>query len=248
LVLFLGVRGDVRAQAQVGTQNQVQPKAQAQPQGKEQPQVQVNLPPSTDSRAAVPAGAHVIDGVAARIEDDIIMESEVRELSAFQQLVDGKSKPRSDVIRELADQWILRGEAKTALFATPSQQDVDRSYAQFVKQFASPEDFKARCMAADLTDAAVRRMIEQQLYLSRFLDYRFRPEAQVDRQQIETYYRDEFVPQLKARNQAVPSVDDVADTIREVLIQRAINDNATKWLDDTRGRLRIDIVQEGNGS
>lgn len=241
LLVFLGARGDVRAQAQVGTQNQAQGKAQPQPQ------LQTNLPTSTDSRAAVPAGV-MIDGVTARIEDDIIMESEVRELSAFQQLVDGKSKPRSDVIRELADQWILRGEAKTALFASPSKEDVDRAYTQFVKQFASPEDFKARCMAADLTDAAVRRMIEQQLYLSRFLDYRFRPEAEVDPQQIETYYRDEFVPQLKARNQAVPPVDDVADTIREVLIQRAINENATKWLDDTRSRLRIDIVQEGNGS
>src|ERR1700733_15220973 len=108
LVAFLGARGDVRAQAQVGTQNQ------AQAQVKAQPQIQTHLPPSTDSRAAVPPGSHVIDGVAARIEDDIIMESEVRELSAFQQLVDGKPKPRSDVIRELADQWILRGEAKTA--------------------------------------------------------------------------------------------------------------------------------------
>ena len=61
------------------------------------------------------------------------------------------------------------------------------------KQFASPEEFKKRCAAAGLTEAAVRRMLEQQLYLSRFLDYRFRPAAQVDAKQIETYYNDEFV-------------------------------------------------------
>jgi hypothetical protein len=46
----------------------------------------------------------------------------------------------------------------------------------------------------------------------------------------------------------VPPLDDVDDTIREVLIQRAINDRATKWLDDTRDRLRIDIVSQGSGS
>ncbi len=199
-------------------------------------------------QSPTPAGARIVDGVAARIEGDIITESEVRELSAFQLLVDGKSKPRGDVINELADQWIVRGEAKTELFPSPSKEDVDRAYQQFVKQFPSADVFKARCAAAGLSDAAVRRMIEQQLYLSRFLDYRFRPQAQMEPQDIEAYYEKEFVPQLKAHNEAVPSVDSVADTIREVLIQRAINDNSTKWLDDTRGRLQIDVIPEGTGS
>ena len=211
--------------------------------------VRAQMQPASDKgRSQIQGGARSIDGVAARIEDDIITQSEVRELSAFQQLVDGKSMARGEVINELANQWIVRGEAKTELFPSPSQEDVDRSYAEFLKQFASPEDFKARCATAGLNDAAVRRMIEQQLYLSRFLDYRFRPQAQVEQQDIETYYEKEFVPQLKARNQTVPPVDSVADTIREVLTQRSINDNAMKWLDDTRGRLRIDVVPEGSGS
>jgi hypothetical protein len=205
-------------------------------------------PPSDKAQSQVQSGARSIDGVAARIEDDIITQSEVRELSAFQQLVDGKSMARGEVINELANQWIVRGEAKTELFPSPSQEDVDRSYAEFLKQFASPEDFKARCATAGLNDAAVRRMIEQQLYLSRFLDYRFRPQAQVEQQDIETYYEKEFVPQLKARNQTVPPVDSVADTIREVLTQRSISDNAAKWLDDARSHLRIDLVPEGSGS
>jgi hypothetical protein len=88
-------------------------------------------------------------------------------------------------------------------------------------------------------------MLAEQLYLSRFLDYRFRPAAQIDSQQIEDYYRDEFTPQVKAKNQAVPPLEDVEDTIREVLIQRAISDRSVQWLDDTRSRLRIDVVSNG---
>src|SRR6202021_1069161 len=119
-------------------------------------------PPSgggTDSRAGNTPGEETVDGIAARIEDDIITESEVRELSAFQELVDGKPKPRSEIIKELADQWIVRGEA------------------------------------------ALRRILTQQLFLSRFIDYRFRPAAQVDEPQIETFYHDEFAPQLEAKKQ-----------------------------------------------
>jgi hypothetical protein len=200
----------------------------------------------------LPPGAggntQTVDGVAARIEDDILTESEVQELGAFQQLVDGQMKPRLELIRELADQWIIRGEANTAKFAQPPAEAVDRAYVQFVKQFPSPEEYQKRREAAGLTEAGVRRMVREQLYLSSFLDYRFRPAAQVDDKQIETYFSDEFAPQLKARGEAVPALEDVEDTIREVLVQRAISDRATKWLDETREHLKIDIVAREKAS
>ncbi len=201
--------------------------------------------PQAPSSAAVADGGQTVDGVAARIEDDILTESEVRELGAFQQLVDGTEKPRTERIRELADQWIVRGEIENAKYPPPTDADADRAYAQLEAQFPSPEEFTKRCAAAGLTEAAVRRMLVQQLYLSRFLDFRFRPAAQIDSKQIETYYNDEFVPQLKARNQTVPPLEDVEDTVREVLIQRAISERATQWLDDTRGRLKIDVMSDG---
>jgi hypothetical protein len=206
--------------------------------------------PSTaaGSSAGRTVGEQTLDGIAARIEDDIITESEVRELSAFQELVDGKPKPRNEILKELADQWIVRGEAALAAFPSASHADVDRAYQGFVKQFPSLQEFQARCAAVGLTDAAVRRILQQQLFLSRFIDYRFRPAAQVDEAQIAAYYHDEFAPQLTVKNQPVPPLEDVEDTIREVLIQRAINDRATKWLDDTREHLKIDIVAQGAGS
>jgi hypothetical protein len=208
-----------------------------------------DLPPASyASGSSVSSGAQQVDGVAARIEDDIIAESEVGELGAFQMLVDGKTKPRAELIRELSDQWLIRSEANATKYPQVPTADVDRAYAEFLKQFPSEEDFQKRRAAAGLTGAAVRRMVAQQLYLSRFIDYRFRPEAQVSDEQVEAYYRDEFSPQLKARNEDVPPLDDVDDTIREVLIQRAISDRAAKWLSDSRDRLKIDIVAQGSGS
>jgi hypothetical protein len=204
------------------------------------------LPPA--ARSSGSSGAQQVDGVAARIEDDIITESEVRELAAFQLLVDGKSKPRLDLISELSDQWLILAEAKATKYPHPPATDVDRAYAEFAKQYSSPEEFQKRCASAGLTEAAVRRMLAQQLYLSRFIDYRFRPEAQVSDEQVETYYRDEFSPQLKARNEPVPPLDDVDDTIREVLIQKAISERAAKWLSESRERLKIDVVSQGSAS
>lgn len=206
-----------------------------------------NIPPQATSLPASAApGPQTVDRIAARIEDDIIMESDVRELAGFQELVDGHSKSRSEVIRELAGEWIVRGEADGARYPRPTNDDIENAYKRLAGQFASPEEFKKRVATAGLSEAAVRRMLGQQLYLSRFLDYRFRPSAQVDQKQIETYYSEEFAPQLKRRGEPVPPLDEVADTIREVLAQRAITDRANQWIDETRAGLKIDVIADGS--
>lgn len=202
---------------------------------------------SVTANPIVPSVPRPIDGIAARIEDDIITESEVRELGAFQQLVNGSARSREEIIRELADQWVVRQEASTTNYKQPPEEEVESASEQFVKKFPSPAVFQSRIAAVGLSESAVRRLLEQQVYLSRFLEYRFRPAAQIDPKQVETYYQEEFVPQLKKRGAEVPPLDDVEDTIREVLVQRAINDRANKWLEDMRGRIKIDIVPEGAG-
>jgi hypothetical protein len=189
--------------------------------------------------------AQRVDGIAARIEDDILTDSELRELAEFQKLVDGKAKPRDVLIGELTDQWIVRGEAESIKYPQPTPADVDRAYAQLARQYRSVEEFKKECLAAGLSELTVRRLLQEQLYLARFLDYRFRAAVQITDEQISAYYENEFLPQLKARGEKIPALGDVSDTIREVLVQREISDRSTKWLADARQRMRIDVLPSG---
>lgn len=193
------------------------------------------------------SGNAVVDGIAARVEDDIITESEVRELSGFQELVEGHAAPRNKVLDELIDQWIIRTEANAALFPHPAEVEVGRELERLRQQFASPETFHARLRALGLDETAVRRLLRQELFLTRFLDYRFRPTEQVDQKQIEDYYHQELALQLAARGQPLPPLEEVENQIREVLIQREINDRATRWLDDSKSRLKIDVSPGGSG-
>lgn len=201
-----------------------------------------------DKSGVIDSTPRTIDSVAVRIEDDIIMESEVRQLGKFQELVDGKVKPREELLSELEDQWIIRGEAKASKFGPPSAEDVDKAYASLSSQFGSPEKFQEELIFVGLTEKDVRRLLADQLYFARFLDYRFRPAAQVDDSQVAAYYRDEFVPAMKAKGQTPPPLEEVQDRIHEVLVQQAITDRADKWLDEARGQLRIEIPSEDKGS
>ena len=78
-----------------------------------------------------------------------------------------------------------------------------------------------------------------QAYLSNYLDSRFRPTVQVDEQAIKDFYEQAVIPRAKARGQEPPSFETARDVIQEALIQRGINEQADKWLKESRDRLSI---------
>jgi hypothetical protein len=187
-----------------------------------------------------PSAQELIDRIVARIENDIILLSDVRELSRYQQFVDGKAESDQEILSRLIDQWIVRNEAKAALFPPPSDEDVDRSLRRLKRSFSSPEEFEERRKQSGLTDEDILRMLKSQLYLSNYLDTRFRPSIHIDEQAIEDYYKTRVVPRAESRGQTPPSIEAAHDFIQEALVQRAINVQADKWLKESRARVRVD--------
>src|SRR5271156_6925877 len=73
------------------------------------------------------AAQEMIDRIVARVEDDVILLSEVQELSRYQQLADGKSESDAQILDRLIDQWIVRTEAETARSLQPADDDLHRN-------------------------------------------------------------------------------------------------------------------------
>jgi hypothetical protein len=182
----------------------------------------------------------VLDRMVARVENDIILLSDVRELGRYQQFVDGKAESDKEILDRLIDQWIVRNEAKAALFPQPSEEDIDRSLRRLKRSFSSPEAFEERKKQSGLTDEDILRMLKSQLYLSNYLDTRFRPSIQIDEPAIEDYYKTRVVPRAESRGQTPPTIEAAHDFIQEALVQRAINVQADKWLKESRTRVRVD--------
>jgi len=182
----------------------------------------------------------VLDRIVARIENDIILLSDVRELSRYQQFVDGKAESDKEILDRLIDQWIVRNEAKAALFPQPSEEDIDRSLRRLQRSFSSPEAFEERKKQSGLSDEDILHMLKSQLYLSNYLDTRFRPSIQIDEPAIEDYYKTRVVPRAESRGQTPPTIEAAHDFIQEALVQRAINVQADKWLKESRTRVRVD--------
>jgi hypothetical protein len=185
------------------------------------------------------AGQQVVDRIVARVENDIILLSDVRELQRYQELVQGKSENQSAILDRLIDQWIVRSEAELSQFPHPGEGEIDRGVSRVEKSFASPEEYEARRKQSGLTDADVRKIVAAQLYLSNYLDSRFRASSQVDEKQIEDFYQNNVVPTAKEHGQPPPTLDAAREIIQEALVQKDINEQADRWLKQSRERLHI---------
>ena len=199
------------------------------------------------SGAAPPQSTRVVDRIVARIEDDIILQSQVRELGALQQLIDGRAESDDKLLQELMEQWMVETEATASHFPQPAQSEVDRELARLKESFASPDKYAARLNELGLSDAEVSRLLSRQIYVERYVDYKFRPSVQIEPSEIDAYYKNELLPQLAKNNQPAPNRNAVEEQIREVLTQRKISDLTAKWLDDTKSRLKIEIEPAAGG-
>lgn len=190
--------------------------------------------------AAFASAQEVIDRIAARVDTDIILLSDVRALARYQLFVDGKPESDAQILDRLIDQWMVRSEAKAALFPQPSDDEVKRSLERLKRSFSSPEEFEERKKQSGLTDDDVDRMLRSQLYLSNYLDSRFRASIQIEEKDIDEFYKTRVVPRAESRGQTPPTLEAARGFIQEALVQRAINVQADRWLKESRARLRVE--------
>jgi hypothetical protein len=182
----------------------------------------------------------LIDRIAARVENDIILLSDVRHLGRYQMLVDGKSETEPQLLDRLIDQWVVQNEADASRFPRPTETEIDQGVAALKKSFPSLQEYEERRKQSGLSEMQVRDKIATQIHLTNYLDSRFRPSVQVDAKAIEDFYNSAVLPRAKARGQEPPSLEASRDVIQEALIEQSIDAQADRWLKESRSRIHVE--------
>ncbi len=145
----------------------------------------------------------------------------------------------------MIEQWVVETEATASHFPQPAQSEIDRELARLMGNFASPEKYASRLNDLGLSAVQARELLSREIYVERYVDYKFRPSVQLEPADIDTYYKTELLPELATKSQPAPERAAVEEQIRELLIQRGISNLTVKWLDDTKSRLKIEIEPTG---
>jgi peptidyl-prolyl cis-trans isomerase SurA len=196
------------------------------------------------------AGSEVIDRIVATVNGHIILQSDWNEALCYEALLNGRplsqftDDDRRAVLDRLIDQELLGEQMKSNFFQHASESEAASRVADARKQYAEAATdggWHDVLNKFQLKEKDLVAHVEQQIDLMRLVDAHLRPTIQIDSKSIEAYYRDKFVPQLKASGSPEVPLPDVSGKIRELLTQEKVSELMVSWLQQLRMESKVSV-------
>ncbi len=196
------------------------------------------------------AAPETVDRVVASIDNQAITLSDVGAEYRLELLLQGKfPAPAPDpaalarVCNRIIEQKLLAAEAgDDAGDADDPPRPPPETLDGLRKHFPSAEAFQSALDTLGLDEQQITERLRRQEKTLEIIDRRFRPSAWPDVADIETYYRETFLPEyVRQHRDAPPPLTSVADQIRELLVQRNINRLLDEWLTEMKSSHRVKI-------
>ena len=185
--------------------------------------------------------------VNAGVRTDLITYSDLMWQLALQPntVLDNPTSPDLNrAMRLLIDQRLILQEAEKIPTIVPTQKEVSDARDELARQFASPLEFQQRLQRVGLTSEKLDEIIEQRLKMEKYLDFRFRNFVVISQNEIADYYRDVYVPRLRARSpgRIVPPLEQARAEIETTLMEAKIGSEMDAFLDTARERAEIVVL------
>lgn len=195
--------------------------------------------------------ADVIDRIVATVNGHIILQSDWDDALAYEAFIDGKPlhqftaadhKAALDrlVDQELLHQQIPDNDPQYAL----DEQAINTRLQEVRAQFPGTETDQAwRSLLAryNLSEDELKSHVVVQMKILRLIDEHLTSTIQVDDKNIEDYYNQTFLPQLRQKGAKEPTLAEVTPKIRELITQQKLNDALKEWLQNLHDSAAIVI-------
>jgi parvulin-like peptidyl-prolyl isomerase len=186
----------------------------------------------------------VVDQIVALVNNDIITQSDLLwSLALNPDAPNPAGHISSDVLRQklevMIDEVLVRQEASRIPTAEISQKEINEKRALLISKFPNEAVFRERVGSVGLTLAKIDELIRQRILIEKFIDFRFRSFAFVSAQEVQRYYDERLVPEVRKRGQTPPPLDQVREQITEILREQKVNEALDKWLSEIRQRATI---------
>jgi peptidyl-prolyl cis-trans isomerase SurA len=192
-------------------------------------------------------GADVLDRIAAIVNGQIILQSDCDDAIQYDAFVTKRpldtisSADRKAALDHLIDQELLREQMRTPGSTQPAGVEIEAQIKEMREQYEPKSDaeWKALLAAHRLTEDELRVHVTLQLELARLVDIHLRPAANISSKNIESYYRQELLPQLRQSGAKEVPLAEVSPKIKELLTQQKISELLVAWLQELRTGSKI---------
>jgi hypothetical protein len=199
--------------------------------------------------SAVPAAvAEIVDRIVATVNGQIILQSDWEDALKYQAFVDARAfdqlspEDRKAALDRLIDQELLREQMHATDFQHATPREIAERIQEIRKQYpdaVTPEGWQATLARYGFTEETLEQHVALQTDLLRLIDARLRPNITIDSKSIESYYDQEFVPQLHQSGGEAAPLSEVTPQIKELLTQEKMNELLIAWLQTLRSGSEI---------
>jgi hypothetical protein len=150
------------------------------------------------------------------------------------------------VLDVVIDQRLVLQEASKLPHSHATEKEIADAETDLIKRFPSLEEFQRRLDKVGLTSEQLAEIIHDRIDMEKYLDFRFRSFTVVTPQEVESYYKDVYVPRRRrlAPGSIVPELKTVYDALQKELIESKIESDTDAFLDEARTNAQITILDE----
>lgn len=184
--------------------------------------------------------AEILDRIAVTVDDRLITLSDVLQEIRIAALLDASPlaftpERKRQAAERLVDALLLTRDMEFTRFPSPSPEDVDA----FIQQIRHSRKLDSAAWQTQLahygvSELTLREHLTRRLALLRYIEFRFRPEAQVSEAEI----RQHALNRLLLPG-AAASYDEARRAAEAALAAQRVDQLVDAWLKDARRRARI---------
>ncbi|HZS27238.1 MAG TPA: SurA N-terminal domain-containing protein [Candidatus Angelobacter sp.] len=199
------------------------------------------------------AQPQVVDRMVAVVNKRVILQSELDQAARVEFLLQGKpiaSLTQADtaaVLEQLIDRSLLDQQIVNPAMLDPSLEEIAAKVREVRQNFPGSvgrddDRWKSTLTTYGLTAQDLEEQLSSQARILRFVDLRFHALVRVEKDDIETYYQEKFLPEVRKRNATAPALADVSDKIEQILVEQRIDNLLSDWLKTLRAQAHIETM------
>jgi hypothetical protein len=192
-----------------------------------------------------------IDRLLAAVNGKVITASDIKLTRTLNAVLDlGQNKPaqsEQEELDRLIDQELIRQEMENYPIPQAQVETVVQSKIEYLKNtYVEIGGLPALLHQLGLDEDALVRKIRLIVLSEKFMSLRFGPFITISPAEVEAYYNERLVPDLKKRGYAAPPLAQRASEIEALLKEEKKNAAWLEWIENIRNHSRIEFFNRSS--
>ena len=173
-----------------------------------------------------------------------ILQSEVDQVVGLGLVAAQETEPdeeyRRRILQQLIDQRLRFHEIDRFGFGELPIDEVERQFSEFRESLGGGDRFAGRLAELGLDETALKQLVARQIMVVTYVEERLGPRVFVGLDDITAYYDTVLTPEMAAKGQTLPPMQEVREQIREVVKQQRLNEEIDRWTEELRAKADIE--------